>query len=121
MMLKTWNDISVICGNHTGEPAVEMGIYYDETGKMPLYVCRKSIMRVGDDKPCLCTNRISIKEMEELVQKINDLIIDPNSPYKANITGYHWTAKGIDYEIVSCDGSKIIVSALNKKAMSRIR
>ena len=57
--------------------------------------------------------------MQRLIKKLEELSIDPGSPYNVNLTGYRWTEKGIDYEVLEHGADEIKISVLNRRAMSR--
>ena len=119
MIENYWKKITLVCGNHPGEDEEIMTIHEGAAGKTPFYTCPRYVSVLKKCSCRSCNNRFSIQEMQHLINKLEHMIKDPLSPYAVNLTGYKWTEKGTDYEILKQESGEIRISILNRKAMSR--
>ena len=119
MIINSWNKLTIVCGNHPGDDEELMSIHEGGQGRQPFYSCPRYVSVLKKEGIRSCNNRFSIDEMQRLIKKLEVLSTDPESPYSTDLTGYKWTEKGIDYEVLEYGNEGIKVSVLNRKAMSR--
>lgn len=118
MLLKSWNNIELICGNHTDEE-IQMKIHEGKEGSSPFYACPRYVSIYLKSNERSCNNRLSITELEKLLKHLNEKAVNPDSPNNNNLTGYTWSSRGIDYKVLEHKNGKFKVSVLNRKAMAK--
>lgn len=119
MITNIWDKLVLVCGNHPGDTEEQMWIHEGVPGKSPFYSCPRYVSVLRREGTKSCNNRFSINEMQQLIKKLEELTKDTVSPYSVNLTGYKWTEKGIDYEVLKHSSEEIRISVLNRRAMSR--
>lgn len=112
----SWKYVKVVCGNHGDCHDIDMEI---QQGPHSLfYACPKYYPenRSGGEPPCM--NRINLIEYEKMLSDIAEVMIQAEMKGEvANLTNYNWEKKGIEYQILSHNDEKLVVKALNKKAL----
>jgi len=118
MILKSWESIKLICGNHGDDLTNEMQIHEGREGMSTFYSCPcfKSIYGDNHDGRS-CNNRLNTVDYERMLKELSDKAYD--GVEDVNLTGYKWTKNGVEYKVLKNKRGKFTVSVLNKKAISR--
>lgn len=115
----SWENMHIVCGNHKDE-GIEMEI---KAGPHSMfYNCPhyKSENIQSGERPCY--NRINLVECEAMLSQIAEWLIDAEQNGQAlNLANHTWEKKGIVYKILSCSDREIVVSVLNKRAITGTR
>ena len=114
----TWDDIKLVCPYRHEEP-IEM--YIKEGPSSQFYACPKyyDYNRAPDERAC--NNRLNLVDFERMITHID------NIRYEAEMRGeiislklHSWkTSKGIQYHVLSHEYNKLVISVINKLAISK--
>ena len=116
MVLNTWNDVKLICGNHGEDCTCEMTLREGATGKSPFYVCPRYVSIFSGMGGKSCSNNLSIKDYEKMLEKIMD---DKYGEFGNELSakGMRFTIKNIDFRVLEDNKEGIKVLVLNRKAI----
>lgn len=111
-------NIELYCGNHH-EP-VRMSLIQGPFSAF--YACPKyndEERKPGEHK---CANRLSVTNLERMVDHINSMLCDNGSLNNSvNIKGHVWRDNGVDYKILVHNRDKICVQCLDHSALTNIK
>ena len=116
MLLGSWENVTLICGNHPGREDIEMQIHQGPHSLF--YSCPeyKSIYGNKHDGKS-CNNRLNLIDYTNLVDYMMDMIYDDYGN-KNYIIGHFYKRNGVEYTVIKQEGDHIWVKVLNKKAIS---
>ena len=116
MILDSWNNVTLICGNHMSDYTNIMEI--KEGPHSLFYSCPKYTSihaKVQDGKSC--NNRLTLVDFEEmlcfLMEKAHENVEE------TNLKGLRWNKKGVEYEVMEHKDGKFKVIMKNLKAMRK--
>ena len=110
-----WQTTILVCANHPDGKEVVMSL--KQGPKNLFYACPKyePDNRTGDE--CACANRISLKEFENMLGKIFDVLEKADeSNTVMNLANYSWKARGVQFKVLSHTNTDIKISVLSPKA-----
>lgn len=118
MIKGSWATTRVVCGNHGEDLSIDMII---ESGPHSMfYACPK--YRPENREKCerACFNRINFVEYENMLTHIADMLVEADENGTVfDLTNHSWEKKGIEYKVISHSSKEMVVSVLNKKALSK--
>lgn len=118
MILGSWGTIKLICGNHGEDISNEMQVHEGSEGMSAFYNCPQYKSIYGKDHSTKsCNNRLSITEYTKMLDFLMNRLMD-DSGVENDLTGLQWKMQGTQYKVIEHEGDNIIVSVLNKKAIS---
>ena len=116
MLLGSWENITLICGNHGEDESIEMVIH--EGPHSLFYSCPeyRSIYGNRHEKKS-CNNRLNLVDYTKMLDHMMGLIYDEYGNQNS-IVGYVWKKNGVEYKVLKQEGDHIWVKMLNKKAIN---
>ena len=113
---KPWKRIRVVCGCH--EEPIDMSV--NERGEhSTFYSCPKYYPENRKPGEKACANRISLPDYENMVTKLSEMIAEAEmGGGKICLTNYAWERKYTQFKVLSHERKEIVVSIVNKKALS---
>ncbi len=118
MVLNQWNKIRLICGNHGDDYTNEMEIHDGKIGMTPFYNCPKYISIYAKKGGKSCNNRLSVVDFERMLEYVTDEKFTDDGDV-VSVVGLKWTAKGVDFKVISEDDGYITIVMTNRKAIGR--
>ena len=118
MLSNFWKGLSFYCMNGHEHP-IQMVC---KEGNSLFYACPKyndDNRLTGEHK---CANRLSITDLERLVDHINSKLCDDGFLNNVvNLKGHVWRENGVDYKILVHNRDKICVQCLDHSALTNIK
>ena len=118
MLQKSWNAVTLICGNHKNDHSHPMKL---QQGPHSLFFsCPEYKSIYGDDhEGRSCNNRLTLVDYERLLDYLTERTYAGDGLQETNLTGLKFTLKGVDYEVLEHTKDKYLVLMLNRKAISK--
>ena len=120
MYLNSWNDLTIVCGNHGDDHSNRMQIkeYLSSRMDTAFYSCPQYKSIFGKEHSGRsCNNRMTIADFERLLNHLMGL--SDGGTEEVNLVGLKWKERGIEYEVLEQKDGKFTVSMLNRKAISK--
>lgn len=119
MIPKSWNTLTLICGNHGDDYSHQMEIFEwsDSKRDAVFYRCPQYQARYGTVSGPFCNNRLTIEDYMNLLTYLQDQALEGFE--ETNLTGLQWTKKGIHYKVLNDNNGKYTVAVVNQKAISK--
>ena len=120
MYLNSWENVTLICGNHKDDETIEMQIKEVKGGRFDtaFYSCPEYRSIYGKDhEKRSCNNRLTVTDFEKMLNYI--MTESDDGVNTINLTGHKWTMNGIDFEVIEQEGIRFKVKMLNKKAIAK--
>lgn len=115
MISGLWKNIKIYCGNNH-EELIEL-----EPKEGPLsmfYACPKYYEHNRKEHEKKCGNRISLKEYEDAVEYIVELLSEAEKNDELlNLYGYKWKKRGVNFEIFEHTSTSIKIKITSEKAI----
>lgn len=114
MITGMWKNVVLVCGNDHEE---EQEMYIRQTEEDAFYACPKynPENRTPDERPCM--NRISVAEMEHVLDAISEKIQqDEEDGGMCFLKNYAFETKVGKYKILEHQDGLLKIQVLNKKA-----
>lgn len=126
MIENIWSKVHIYCGNHGENHGIKM-VPHEQSqlarfgggiGSM-FYACPKYYPQNREKDEKACYNRISISEMEEMINYISDKIESPDAVFaEVNLKGLTWKNKrGTKFKIITFTHSRIDVLVLSQQSL----
>ncbi len=115
MIMGSWNDIKIICGNHKEDETIEMHPQTGREGMSVFYAC-PCYQNMANGRSC--NNRLNIVDYEKMLDTLMDEYISDDGQ-ENNLTGLEWAKKGIYYKVLSHNGNNFVIRMLNKKGIGK--
>lgn len=126
MIENIWKKIHIYCGNHGDDYSIKM-VPHEQSQLLRFgggsgsifYACPKYYAENRNPDETACFNRISITELEEMVEYISDQIESPDSVFaEVNLKGLTWKNKhGTRFKIINFSSSRIDVLVYSQKSL----
>lgn len=119
MLLKSWDRVKLICGNHGDDYSHEMKI---QQGPHSLfYSCPEYKSIHGTDhEGRSCNNRLTFVDFEKMLEHLIDLTLGMDGLHETNLEGLTWTKNGVQYKVLKHNKNGTYeVAMLNKKAIAK--
>ena len=99
MLQKSWNAVTLICGNHKGDQSHPMKL---QQGPHSLFFsCPEYKSIYGDDhEGRSCNNRLTLVDYEKLLDYLTERTYAGDGLQETNLTGLKFTLKVVDYEVL---------------------
>ena len=120
MVLNSWKNVTMICGNHGNDCTHEMQIKESlNTGHdTAFFVCPEYKSIYGDNhEGKSCNNRLTVKDYMGMLEKLEDMAFD--GAEEADLTGYKWKKAGVEYEVLDHTDGHFTVKMRNRKAIAK--
>lgn len=118
MLQKSWNAVTLICGNHKGDQSHPMKL--QQGPHSFFFSCPEYKSIYGDDhEGRSCNNRLTLVDYEKLLDYLTERTYAGDGLQETNLTGLKFTLKGVDYEVLEHTKDKYRVLMLNRKAISK--
>ena len=111
-----WQTTTLVCANHTGGEEVVMTL--QQGPKNLFYACPKyhPENRSGDD--VTCTNRISLKEFESMLDHIFGVLEKADEDnIVINLTNYAWKKRMLEFKVLAHSTAEMKIQALNRRVL----
>lgn len=119
MVLNSWENITLICGNHENDHSHKMIIHQGAAGMSTFYSCPCYQSPLKEDiQGRSCNNRMSITDYEHMLNILMNEALDDHGVENI-LKGYKWSKKGIDFEVIDHQPDKISVVMKNRKAIRK--
>lgn len=112
---EAWKYIKPKCGCH-GENKIDMVI--QEGPASLFYACPKYHPENREPGERACNNRLNLIEYQKMVEKLTGMIAEADCEGgTVDLTNFHWSAKGVEYNVLEHKGDHITVEIKNIRAM----
>lgn len=119
MILGSWQNIKLICGNHGDNKSIEMIIHQGRDGMSTFYSCPcyQSLLQ-KDITGKSCNNRLTIVDYEKMLETITDEMFDDDGNL-TSVKGFSWKRAGVEYKVLDDKKGVLTIQMLNRKAIAK--
>lgn len=116
MITGSWDDIQLVCCYRHERP---VPMIIQEGPSSPFYACPKYHEENREEGERACNNRLSLQDYSKMLEHLHTMLVDAEiHDERLNLTNHEWKdRKGTEFKVLSQDGSHLVISVLNKKAI----
>nr|WP_303181781.1 hypothetical protein [Lachnoclostridium phocaeense] len=117
MLVNSWKNVTLICGNHGNDHTHDMQL--KEGPHSLFYACPEYKSIFGTDHSGKsCNNRLTLVDFEKMLGFLEEKGLGDGF-CETDLTGFHWKKNGVEYTVLEHKNGHFTVKMLNRKAINK--